>query len=193
MPVHLTGRPCEMGKIMSIAKKYNLKVIEDAAQSIGTKYRSKKVGTIGDIGCFSAHPLKNLNALGDSGYLVTNNKKIYEKIKDLSNHGMTKRDTIFRFGYVSRMDSLQASFLTFKLKSLNLVINKRRKNYEIYKKNLDRKNLYFPEELKNQFNTYHTFVVQTKFRDKLKNFFKKRLKHLYIIQYPSIYNQPQSF
>ena len=174
MPVHLTGRPCEMGKIMSIAKKYNLKVIEDAAQSIGTKYRSKKVGTIGDIGCFSAHPLKNLNALGDSGYLVTNNKKIYEKIKDLSNHGMTKRDTIFRFGYVSRMDSLQASFLTFKLKSLNLVINKRRKNYEIYKKNLDRKNLYFPEELKNQFNTYHTFVVQTKFRDKLKKFLLKK-------------------
>ena len=83
-------------------------------------------------------------------------------------------------------------FLTFKLKSLNLVINKRRKNYEIYKKNLDRKNLYFPEELKNQFNTYHTFVVQTKFRDKLKKFLLKK-KIETSIHYPvPIHLQPAS-
>lgn len=170
MPVHLTGRPCEMSEIMRISKKYNLKVIEDAAQSIGTKYANKKIGTIGDIGCFSAHPLKNLNALGDSGYLATNNKKIYEKIKDLSNHGMTKRNTIYRFGYVSRMDSLQAAILTFKLKNLNNVISKRRKNFRIYYDHLDRKNIFFPLEKKYQYNTYHTFVIQVKKRDKLRKF-----------------------
>ena len=192
MPVHLTGRPCEMNKIMKIAKKYNLKVIEDAAQSIGTKYKSKKVGTFGDIGCFSAHPLKNLNALGDAGYLVTNNKKIYKKIKDLSNHGMTNRNIISRFGYVSRMDSLQASFLTYKLKNLNTLINKRRKNYELYKKNLDKKNVYFPDELKDQYNSYHTFVIHIKNRDKLKKFLLKK-KIETSIHYPvPIHLQPAS-
>ena len=83
MPVHLTGRMCQMDKIIKIAKKYKLKVIEDAAQSVGSMYKNKKSGTYGDIGCFSAHPLKNLNAIGDSGYLVTDSKKIYEKIQDL--------------------------------------------------------------------------------------------------------------
>ena len=170
MPVHLTGRPCEMREIMKISKKYNLKVIEDAAQSIGTKYENKKIGTIGDIGCFSAHPLKNLNALGDSGYLATNSKKIYEKIKDLSNHGMTKRNTIYRFGHVSRMDALQASILSFKLKKLNKVIIKRRENFKIYFNNLNRKNIYFPEEKKYQYNTYHTFVIQVEKREKLRKY-----------------------
>ena len=174
MPVHLTGRPCEMKEIMKIAKKYNLKVIEDSAQSIGTRYNQKKVGTIGDVGCFSAHPLKNLNALGDAGYLATNNKKIYEKIKDLSNHGMTKRNTIYRFGHVSRMDSLQASILGFKLKNLNSVILQRRKNYEIYRNNLNRKHIFFPEEKKYQYNTYHTFVIQVKNRNKLKKFLEAK-------------------
>ena len=192
MPVHLTGRPCEMKEIIKIAKKYNLKIIEDAAQSIGTRYGKKKIGTIGDIGCFSAHPLKNLNALGDSGYLVTNNKKVYDRIKDLSNHGMTKRNTIYRFGYVSRMDSLQASILNFKLRSLNSVISKRRKNYQIYEKNLNKKYINFPTEKKYQFNTYHTFVVQVKKRDKLKKFLMGK-KIETSIHYPvPIHLQPAS-
>ena len=76
MPVHLSGRSSEMDTIIKISKKYKIPVIEDAAQSIGTKYNNKQVGTFGKVGCFSAHPLKNLNAIGDGGYLVTNNEKI---------------------------------------------------------------------------------------------------------------------
>ena len=124
MAVHLTGRMCEMDKIMSISKKYKIPVIEDAAQSIGSKYQNRYSGSIGSIGCFSAHPLKNLNALGDSGYLTTNNSKIANYIKDLRNHGMTERNKIKNFGHVSRMDNLQAAILNFRLKNLSQVIKK---------------------------------------------------------------------
>ena len=169
MPVHLTGRMSDMKKILKIAKKYNLKVVEDAAQAIGSKLNNKYSGSFGDIGCFSAHPLKNLNAMGDGGYLITNNKDYYKKIKDLSNHGMTNRDRVKNFGYVSRMDNLQAAILNFKLSHLNEIILKRRNNFEIYKKTLTG-NIFFPLEKVNEFNTYHTFVIQVDNRDKLKKY-----------------------
>ena len=82
MPVHLTGRMCSMDKIMNISKKYRIPVIEDGAQSILSKYKGKMSGSWGDIGCFSTHPLKNLNASGDGGFITTNNKKIYDTIKN---------------------------------------------------------------------------------------------------------------
>ena len=97
MPVHLSGRMSQMDKIMSIAKKNKISVVEDAAQSVGSKYKNKMSGSYGDFGCFSAHPLKNLNALGDSGYLTTNSFKYYKKIKSLSNHGMENRNIIKNF------------------------------------------------------------------------------------------------
>ena len=191
MPVHLTGRMADMKNILKIAKKYNLKVIEDAAQSIGSQLYKKYSGTYGDIGCFSAHPLKNLNAIGDAGYLITNNKNYYKKIKDLSNHGMTNRDKVKSFGYVSRMDNLQAAILNFKLKNLNNVIKKRRSNYNIYKKYLSKK-VFFPTEKKEEFNTYHTFVIQINNRDRLKNFLYRN-KVLTSIHYPiPIHLQPAS-
>ena len=173
MPVHLTGRISNMEEIMKISKKYKIKIIEDAAQSIGSKLKNKYSGTFGEIGCFSAHPLKNLNALGDAGYVITNNYNYYKKIKDLRNHGMTNRNIIKNFGYVSRMDNIQAAFLNFKLKSLNKVIQQRRKNFEIYKKNLSDK-VFFPIEKKNEYNTYHTFVIQVKKRNQLKKYLLKK-------------------
>ncbi len=191
MPVHLTGRMADMKKIMKIANKYNLKVVEDAAQAIGSKLSGKYSGTFGDIGCFSAHPLKNLNAMGDGGYLITNNKNYYRKIKDLSNHGMTNRDKVKNFGYVSRMDNLQAAILNFKLKNLNNVIFKRRNNYKIYKRLLSKK-VFFPIEKKNEFNTYHTFVVQVDKRNELKKYLLKK-KIATSIHYPiPIHLQPAS-
>ena len=146
MPVHLTGRMAKMDKIKKVAKKYNLKIIEDAAQSIGSKYLKKASGSWGDVGCFSTHPLKNLNACGDGGFLVTNNKRIYQTVKLMRNHGLVDRSLVKHFGHVSRMDSLQAAILNFRIKRLPDVIRKRRKNVKLYKKYLDYKNLYIPEE-----------------------------------------------
>ena len=170
MPVHLSGRMSQMDKIMSIAKKNKISVVEDAAQSVGSKYKNKMSGSYGDFGCFSAHPLKNLNALGDSGYLTTNSFKYYKKIKSLSNHGMENRNIIKNFGHVSRMDNLQAAFLNYKLKNLDKVISQRRKNALIYMKELDRKFVFFNDEKKVEFNTYHTFVIQVRFRNKLREY-----------------------
>lgn len=174
MVVHLTGRVCEMDKIIKISKKYNIPVIEDAAQAIGSKYKNKFAGSFGKVACFSAHPLKNLNALGDSGYLTTNSSKIANFIKDVRNHGMTKRNKIKNFGYVSRMDNLQAAVLNFRLKSLKKVIQKRRNNAKLYTKNLNKKFVFIPKEKEKEFNTFHTFVIQVNKRDKLKNFLKTK-------------------
>ena len=175
MPVHLTGRMCEMDKIISISKKYNIPVIEDCAQSIMSKYKNKMSGSWGDVGCFSAHPLKNLNAIGDACYLTTNNRTIYKKIKNLRTHGMeANRDNVKNFGYVSRMDNLQAGILNFRLKNLKNIIFTRRKNVELYLKNLNLNKVYFPIETLEEFNTYHTFVIQVDKRDKLRQFLKKK-------------------
>ena len=192
MPVHLTGRISEMNEINRIAKKYNIPVIEDAAQSIGSMYHNKPSGSLGDVGCFSAHPLKNLNAFGDAGYLTTNSKKIYEKVIELRNHGMANRNKIRNFGYVSRMDNLQAAVLNYRLKNLKNIIEKRRKNINIYKEYLDQNNVFIPHEKNYQYNTYHTFVIQVDKRDQLKKYLQEN-KIQTAIHYPiPIHLQPAS-
>lgn len=173
MPVHLTGRVCQMDKILKIAKKKNIKIIEDSAQAIGSKYNNKFSGTFGDIGCFSAHPLKNLNAVGDAGYFITNSKRICDLAKDLRNHGMTNRNKVKNFGYVSRMDNLQAAILNYRLKKLPILISARRKNAGLYFKFINQKKVFIPEEKKQEFNTYHTFVIQVERRDQLKKYLEK--------------------
>ncbi len=174
MPVHLTGRMCSMDKIMNISKKYKIPVVEDCAQSIMSKFKDKMSGAWGDIGCFSAHPLKNLNAAGDAGYITTNNKTFYKKIKNLRTHGMEEnRNNVKNFGYVSRMDNLQAAILNFRLKKLKKVIRIRRENVNLYLNNLNLNRIFFPFENKYEFNTYHTFVIQVDKRDELKKYLKK--------------------
>lgn len=173
MPVHLTGRMCQMDRIKKIANKYKIKIIEDAAQSIGSLYKNKKSGSWGDVSCFSAHPLKNLNAIGDAGYLLTDSKSIYNKIQDLKSHGMTSRNVIKNFGYVSRMDNLQAAVLNYRFKKLNKIILKRRENAKNYIKYITTKKAFIPDEKKFEFNTYHTFVIQVPKRDKLKHYLEK--------------------
>lgn len=192
MPVHLTGRMCDMDPIMEIAEKYHLVVIEDAAQAIGSRYKDRPSGSIGDIGCFSTHPLKNLNACGDGGFLTTNDEKIHSKAKSLRNHGIVDRNTVNQFGYVSRMDNLQAAILNYRLVKLEIIINKRRQNAEFYLKGIDRNNIYAPEEQKTEFNTYHTFVIQTEKRDELKEYLKENGIET-SIHYPTpIHLQPAS-
>tara|TARA_B100001939_G_scaffold348088_1_gene372523 strand:- start:2232 stop:3338 length:1107 start_codon:yes stop_codon:yes gene_type:complete len=177
MPVHLTGRMCEMDKIMRIAKKKNIKVIEDCAQSIGSTFNKKKSGTFGDIGAYSTHPLKNLNACGDGGFIITNNKKLFNYIKLKRNHGHINREKIRFFGTVSRLDSIQAVILNFRLKKLEKIITQRLKNASLYKKYLNNFNIYYPEIRPNCRDTYHLFVVQLKNRDNLKKFlFKNKIE-----------------
>ena len=186
MPVHLSGRPCKMDRIISISKKYKIPIIEDAAQAIGTKFKNKFVGTFGKVGCFSAHPLKNLNAMGDSGYLVTDDKKIANKIKLLRNHGIKNRNDISDFGYVSRMDNFQAGILNLRLKKLKSIIAKRRSNAKLYFKNLKKiKEIKLPYEEKNQFNSFHTFIILANKRDKLKSYLEKK-KISTAIHYPKL-------
>jgi dTDP-4-amino-4,6-dideoxygalactose transaminase len=170
MPVHLTGRMCDMDPIMAIAKKYNLIVIEDSAQAVGSQYKGKPSGSIGDVGCFSSHPLKNLNACGDSGFLTTNNEDIFNKTKLYRNHGMADRNIVHNFGSVSRMDNLQAAILNYRLEKLKDTTDKRRKNAKAYHDGISNQNLFIPKEKSSEYNTYHTFVIQTQYRDELKSY-----------------------
>ena len=169
MPVHLTGRMCDMDPIIELSKKYDLKVIEDAAQSVGAKYKGKLSGSIGDVGCFSTHPLKNLNACGDGGFLTTNDETIYAKSRSYRNHGMANRNIVDHFGSVSRMDNLQASILNYRLDKLDEVTQKRRSNAKAYIDGINNVNIFIPKENFFEHNVYHTFVIQTEYRDELKD------------------------
>jgi len=183
LPVHLTGRSCKMDEIKKISNKFKIPIIEDCAQSFGSKYKNKFCGTWGEAGCFSSHPLKNLSGIGDGGFVVTNNNKIAKFIYQTRNHGLKNRDEMDNFGYNSRMDNVQAAVLNFRLTRLNFIIKKRRENAKFYFKNLNKKNIFFPKENKNEFNTYHTFVIQANKRNFLKKYLRKHNITTYI-HYP---------
>ncbi|MBF0351774.1 MAG: DegT/DnrJ/EryC1/StrS family aminotransferase [SAR324 cluster bacterium] len=174
MPVHLTGRVADMTPLMEISNKYGLPVVEDAAQAIGSRYDGKMSGAIGAAGCFSAHPLKNLNACGDSGFLTTNDEKIARFVRLIRNHGLVDRNTVERFGLVSRMDTLHAAILNYRLSRLDSVIERRRNNAEAYFKLLNQEHIFIPPERAVEYNTYHTFVIQIDRRDELKQYLLDR-------------------
>ena len=173
MPVHWTGRVCEMDKIIKIAKKYKLKIIEDAAQATGAYYKGRHAGTFGKISAFSTHPLKNLNALGDGGFIITNEKKLYDKIKLYRSHGLEGRDDAKIIGVNSRLDSLNAEVLSFRLKKLKNIINRRKKNINYYKKYIKTDKVKILSDGKNEKNAYVMFVVLAENRNKLQEYLKK--------------------
>ncbi len=173
MPVHWTGRVCKMDKIIRIAKKYNLKIIEDAAQATGAYYKNKHAGTFGNISAFSTHPLKNLNALGDGGFIITDEKKLYDKIKLYRSHGLEGRDDAKIIGVNSRLDSLNAEVLNFRLKKLKSIINRRKKNINYYKKYIRTNKVKILKDDNNEKNAYVMFVALAKERDKLQKYLKK--------------------
>ncbi len=170
LPVHLFGQTAQMDMIKQLAKKYNLKVIEDACQAHGAKYRSKKAGSLGDISCFSFYPSKNLGAYGDGGMIVTNSKKIAEKVKRLRNYGQGERYVFLERGLNSRLDELQAAILRVKLKYLDKWNQERRKLAGWYHKYLSGSSLILPQEQKNCFHIYHLYVVRSKQRDRLQRY-----------------------
>ena len=170
IPVHLYGQPADMDPIIRLAEKYNLRIIEDAAQAHGAEYKGKKVGSIGDVSCFSFYPGKNLGAYGDAGMVVTNNEEIAEKIKLLRNHGrITKKYEHETEGYSSRLDNLQAAILRVKLKYLDKWNDMRRSNAKKYNEllsNID--GIITPYEADYAKHVYHLYVIRTENRDKLR-------------------------
>tara|TARA_B110000971_G_scaffold220828_1_gene265653 strand:- start:765 stop:1874 length:1110 start_codon:yes stop_codon:yes gene_type:complete len=170
MTVHLSGAMSNIEQLKIISKKYNIPLIEDAAQSIGSSFKSVMSGSWGNVGCFSAHPLKNLNASGDAGFIVTKQKKNLQNLRLMRNHGLENRDKLKYFGYVSRMDVLQAAILNFRLEKINQVISRRRSNAKLYKSLLNDCDIFIPEEIEGEFHTYHNYIIQTRKRDKLRNY-----------------------
>ncbi len=174
MPVHWAGKMCNMEKISFLAKKFRLKVIEDAAQGMGSYFKKKHAGTFSDIAAFSTHPLKNLNGLGDGGFITTDHKNLYEKIKLYRNHGMKSRDNVHLFGVNSRLDVLNAEVLNFRLKKLKSVIKKRRKNVSIYQKYLDKRYIKTPQDRDNQYSSYVIFLCLCEKRDQLQKYLSSK-------------------
>ena len=170
MPVHWSGKICNMDKINAIAKKNNLLVIEDAAQGMGSYYNNRHSGTFGNIASFSAHPLKNLNAVGDAGFVVTDSEELNDKIRLYRNHGMESRDNVKIFGVNSRLDSLHAEILTYRLKKLKSVINQRRNNIEIYKRYIKTKKVILPNDNPNSYDSYVMFITLSEKRNELQKF-----------------------
>ena len=174
IPVHLNGRICDMGKVMELAQKHNLIIIEDACQSLGSLYKGKKAGSFGLAGCFSTHPLKTLSCAGDGGFISTNNDEIAEKIRYLRNHGQKTRGDIFDFGYNSRLDNLHAALLNIKFKLLDNWIKRRREIASIYSKRLADLPLILPPSPSPQdfFDTYNSYVIRTSYHQELIDFLK---------------------
>jgi dTDP-4-amino-4,6-dideoxygalactose transaminase len=166
IPVHLYGQSCDMDSIMEIAKEHGLKVIEDACQAHGGEYKGKKLGTIGDAGCFSFYPGKNLGGYGDGGAVVTNNESLATEMRQFLDHGREKGEKYVHatLGFNFRMDALQAKVLSVKLKHLADWITQRQKNAEMYDKKLSKlKGVKVPPE-----GVYHLYVIQHPDRDGLR-------------------------
>jgi len=183
IPVHIYGQPCNMDAIMEIANKNNLKVIEDCAQTHGAEYNGKRVGSIGDVGCFSFYPTKNLGAIGDGGALVTNDDQLAEKIKLFREYGWKERYISSKEGWNSRLDELQAAILHVKLKHLDEDNSRRNKHAKIYFDLLKFLPLELPKIRSNCSHVFHLFVIKTKQRYKLRDYLKKNGVNT-TIQYP---------
>ncbi|WP_127717867.1 DegT/DnrJ/EryC1/StrS aminotransferase family protein [Halobacteriovorax sp. HLS] len=170
--VHLYGHACDMNPILSLCKKYDLKLIEDTAQAHGTKYNNQKAGSFGDMGAFSFYPTKNLGALGDAGAITLNNINYCNKIKALRNYGSHKKYYNDFTGVNSRLDPLQAIFLSIKLKKLDQIIDHKRNLATIYNKNLNSDFIRLEEDPKYH-HSYHIYPIRHEKRDQLKEYLEK--------------------
>jgi dTDP-4-amino-4,6-dideoxygalactose transaminase len=162
IPVHLYGQPADMDPILDIARKYHLKVIEDAAQAHAALYKGRRIGSIGDVACFSFYPGKNLGAYGDGGAIVTNDSKVAEKARMFANHGRVEKYDHEIEGLNSRLDGIQAAILSVKLRHLDKWTEERRKNAFLYNRYLKDTKLMTPIEMADVKAVYHLYVVRVK-------------------------------
>jgi dTDP-4-amino-4,6-dideoxygalactose transaminase len=174
LPVHLYGHPANMDQILEIANRYDLSVVEDACQAHGAEHNGKKVGSIGDVGCFSFYPVKNLGAYGDGGMVMTNDSNLAERVKLLRNYGQSKKYHHDLVGINSRLDELQAAILRVKLSRLDDWNEQRRRLAELYKELLEHMDVVLPFERAYAKHAYHLFVIRLAERDKCQRLLKKR-------------------
>jgi dTDP-4-amino-4,6-dideoxygalactose transaminase len=168
IPVHLYGQPVDMDGLMHSAKKRGLKIIEDCAQSFGAEYNGKKTGAIGDLGCFSFFPSKNLGGYGDGGMVVTDDAKLAEHMLSLRNHGSRVRYYHDEVGFNSRLDEIQAAILRVKFKRIDEYNAKRRDNAVLYNKYLAGSGIKTPSEQNNTKHVFHQYTIRVRNRDAVK-------------------------
>lgn len=174
MPVHLYGQACDMDPIMKVAKKYGLKVVEDCAQAHGATYKGKKIGTFGDVAGFSFYPGKNLGALGDAGAVVTKNKELADKIRALGNYGSDYKYHHIYKGNNSRLDEMQAAFLTVKLPHLDRMNEERRKIAKMYTEGIINSKIVLPYVKNNCVPVWHIFAVKCNEREAFEKYLNNR-------------------
>ncbi len=174
IPVHLYGHPADMDPILELARSYGFKVIEDNAQAFGATYRGKKTGSIGDIGCLSFFPTKNLGAYGDGGMVVTRNATLAERIRMLRTHGWKKKYFSEELGYNSRLDALQAAILQAKLPHVDAWNEKRRSLARSYSEQLAPLGVTVPVECEWGWHVYHLYIIRSERRDELQAFLKQK-------------------
>lgn len=173
MPVHLYGQTCDMDEIMAIAKKYHLYVVEDCAQAHGAKYKGKKVGSFGNSAGFSFYPGKNLGALGDAGAIVTNDKELAEIVRALRNYGSDYKYHHIYKGNNSRLDEMQAAFLTAKLSYLDKMNEERRRIAKMYLTGIKNSDIILPYVVPDNEPVWHIFAIRTSKRDALEKYLNK--------------------
>lgn len=173
IPVHLYGQACDMDSIMEVAKKYGLKVIEDCAQAHGATYKGQMVGTFGDIACFSFYPGKNLGALGDAGAITTNDEALANKVRALGNYGSDYKYHHIYKGNNSRLDEMQAAFLSAKLPHLNRMNEDRRRIARRYTEGINNPKVITPYNLPTCVPVWHIYGIRCGERDALKKHLEK--------------------
>jgi len=174
VPVHWSGLPCRMDAIMDIAHRHQLVVVEDSCHGIRACFKRKPAGTFGLSGCFSMHPLKNLNVWGDGGYIVTDSEEIHERLVLLRNHGLASRDECRIFGYNSRLDSIQAVVANHLLQKIDAITSVRITHAYLYDEALrDIKQIIIPSRSPDVVQVYHLYIVRAEQRNKLQTFLLK--------------------
>jgi len=174
MPVHLYGQTCEMDTINHIARNYKLKVIEDSAQSHGAYYHDKRSGNLGDASGFSFYPGKNLGALGDGGAVTTNDQRLADTIRALSNYGSHKKYENLYKGTNSRLDELQAALLSVKLKYLDSETKQRQKIAAYYLTHIQNPHITLPSVTTSRHHVWHLFVIRSADRDRLQEYLQQQ-------------------
>ena len=175
IPVHLFGQPADMDPILEFARKHNLFVIEDAAQAHGAKYKGRTAGTLGDAGCFSFYPSKNLGALGEAGAIITNNAELQEKLRILRDHGQVRKYHHEVIGWNCRMDGIQAAVLSVKLAYLESGNSLRRTHALQYNRAFDGMDeVITPFEASYARHVYHVYAIRVEERDEVTRFLKER-------------------